>query len=206
MPEYRGLVQSRIAAAALKVFSEKGYHQSTVEEISQEAGFSKPTFYEYVEGKGDLLEAIARASQEFTERSLSIQGRDPMEILENNFKNLVQSRRGLHLGFEITSLSSHDESIRALNRGVYDAKRTALVNFVRNQQRLGRISPRTSAPVAAQLLIAIYTDLSTQLILGYPDSEVHQWWSRCVEAVLGGEREGAHPVGMEKPLPRRREG
>jgi len=123
LPEHKDIVRLKIIEAALKVFSEKGHHDSKMDEIAKEAGLSKPTLYTYVESKEDLLKAISESSQKLTERSLSFEDQDTKEILDKNYKMMIESRESLHLGFEITSLSSHDENIQQLTREVYKAKK-----------------------------------------------------------------------------------
>lgn len=44
-----------ILDAAFRVFSIKGYHNATVDDIAQEAGISKGTCYQYFEGKEDIF-------------------------------------------------------------------------------------------------------------------------------------------------------
>lgn len=47
-----------IVAAAAKVFQEKGYHQSTTEDIASEVGMLKGSLYYYIDKKEDLLYAV----------------------------------------------------------------------------------------------------------------------------------------------------
>jgi AcrR family transcriptional regulator len=54
--EYR---QKQILAAALDVFSRKGYGEATIPDIAREAGVAVGTIYNYYAGKRDLLVAIA---------------------------------------------------------------------------------------------------------------------------------------------------
>lgn len=55
-----------ILAVAKSLFFSKGYHQTTMDEIALEAGFSKPTIYQYFKSKDDLyfslLLPVAEAS------------------------------------------------------------------------------------------------------------------------------------------------
>lgn len=64
--------QRRILTAALAVFAENGYHDSSIEQITETAGCSRPTFYQYFAGKKELFRALAtyvgRAVVEMTER------------------------------------------------------------------------------------------------------------------------------------------
>jgi len=50
--------RDEIVAAAAKVFQEKGYHQSTTEDIASEVGMLKGSLYYYIDKKEDLLYAV----------------------------------------------------------------------------------------------------------------------------------------------------
>lgn len=50
--------------AALKVFSTKGYHKSTMSEIAMEAGFGKGTLYWYWKSKEDLYFTLVKESHD----------------------------------------------------------------------------------------------------------------------------------------------
>ena len=47
-------------AAARKIFSERGYHETTVEDITRAAGVAKGTFYLYFQEKREIFLAIIR--------------------------------------------------------------------------------------------------------------------------------------------------
>jgi len=70
--------------AALKIFSSKGYHNTTMAEIAMEAGFGKGTLYWYWNSKEELYFALVEEShQEFVElvrRATEIDG-DALEKL-----------------------------------------------------------------------------------------------------------------------------
>ncbi len=50
--------QAQIMGIALKIFAEKGYHSTSVDEIISAAGIAKGTFYLHFEGKLDILDKI----------------------------------------------------------------------------------------------------------------------------------------------------
>ncbi len=52
------LRQSQIMEIALRLFSAKGYHATSIDEIINEAGIVKGTFYLHFESKHNLLESI----------------------------------------------------------------------------------------------------------------------------------------------------
>ena len=49
------LVRDAIYAAAISLFTEKGFEQTTVEEVAQSAGVSRRSFFRYYASKDDLL-------------------------------------------------------------------------------------------------------------------------------------------------------
>ena len=51
--------KGRIIAAAWKLFYEQGYDDTTVDEIVEESGTSKGSFYHYFEGKDSLLSSLS---------------------------------------------------------------------------------------------------------------------------------------------------
>lgn len=51
--------RSRIVSAAWKLFYEQGYDDTTVEEIVEESGTSKGSFYHYFSGKDALLSSLS---------------------------------------------------------------------------------------------------------------------------------------------------
>lgn len=51
---------AQIRRAALKLFNEKGFSATRLEDVAEEAGVSKGTIYLYFEGKEDLFFAIIR--------------------------------------------------------------------------------------------------------------------------------------------------
>lgn len=185
LPEYKDLVRLKITEAALRVFSKKGYHDSKMDEIADEAGLSKPTLYKYVQSKEDILKTISQSSIKLVENSLLFEDEDTKEILDENYKMMVESKGILHLGFEITSLSSHDQNIQKLTREAYKAKKDALAILLQNQQNKGFIKKEIDTKLAAQLITAIITDVTSQLVLGCDESEIHEYWNRSISAILG---------------------
>ncbi len=72
----------KIFEAALKVFTECGFHESTMDEIAAASGVAKGTVYRYFESKEDLLDHLLKAtSRRIAERFASafVSGGDVVE-------------------------------------------------------------------------------------------------------------------------------
>ena len=59
MKKAKNLTKNKIVTAAWKLFSERGYEDTTIDEIVEESGTSKGSFYHYFEGKDALLGSLS---------------------------------------------------------------------------------------------------------------------------------------------------
>jgi AcrR family transcriptional regulator len=59
-PDLIGRRHSQICDAALKLFSRKGFHRTTVREISEACGLGIGTLYSYIKTKEDILHLVYR--------------------------------------------------------------------------------------------------------------------------------------------------
>ncbi|WP_439487845.1 TetR/AcrR family transcriptional regulator [Algoriphagus sp.] len=76
-------IESKILDAAYKLFLEKGYRNTTMDDIAQVLGMSKKTLYKYYPGKLDLL----AASFELTKTKLTAKVE---AVLENRYISFPQ--------------------------------------------------------------------------------------------------------------------
>jgi AcrR family transcriptional regulator len=58
MPYPRVTSRDKIIGAAAELFQERGFQNTTIDDISRHLGIAKPTVYQYIKSKGALLEAV----------------------------------------------------------------------------------------------------------------------------------------------------
>jgi AcrR family transcriptional regulator len=71
MSRWEPNARSRLEQAALELFVERGFEQTTVAEIAQRAGLTERTFFRYFADKREVLFAGAGALQEFLVRAVA---------------------------------------------------------------------------------------------------------------------------------------
>lgn len=71
----KGQTRLGFIRAAVELFQEKGYEETTVEEIVDRAGYSRATFFRYFGGKEDVL--FADLPERFGEMFDALEGCDP---------------------------------------------------------------------------------------------------------------------------------
>ena len=148
--EYKEIVKSLIIEAAVKVFSQKGYQGSSIDEIAAEAGMSKSTLYTYFKSKLDILKLISNKQNIGEKFQKSFKGLDYPEALEEFFYMMVSLQDGLNVPFELLTLSLHDESLRKIYRDGYNEKLDAFEIFLQSQQEKGIIRDDVNANILAQ--------------------------------------------------------
>ena len=184
VPEYKEIAKNKIIQAAVKIFSQKGFHKSTMDEIAKEVGVSKGTLYTYFKSKEEILKEIWKLNnQNILDLKKTFHDYDCFEALEELYNMMVNSP-GLHLSFEITALSSQNESIKEINNESYESKLDALKEFLQDQQEKGTIRNDTDAGILAQILTALYTDVATQLLIGIDNKKVHEKWIKSITVIL----------------------
>lgn len=60
-----------ILTAAVKLFSSKGYENTSIEELAKEAGIGKGTVYSYFQNKRDIVRAFCEEQLDYTRRAFS---------------------------------------------------------------------------------------------------------------------------------------
>jgi AcrR family transcriptional regulator len=90
--EIRKKTRNNILTAALKLFSIKGYHGTSINDIAKEAGISKGLAYNYFESKQKLVEALF-------EQMLEI-GQDLEKILDSPFDAYKKLEQLIDVSFQ----------------------------------------------------------------------------------------------------------
>lgn len=97
--------QKDILSAAEKVFAKRGYHGSSISNITQEAGVSKALFYHYFTSKKDLLVIFAKKRlEDFLPLA------EGMEKIEDPQKRLI-----FLVDFVLDELTNKTEKLRFIN-------------------------------------------------------------------------------------------
>lgn len=82
--------RGQIVNAAVRLFTEKGFHKTTTREIANESGFSIGTLYEYIESKEDVLYLVCDAIHTQMEERL----REELDNTGTGFDRLKRAFEG----------------------------------------------------------------------------------------------------------------
>ena len=143
-------VKIRIVSAAWQLFYEKGYDQTTVDDIIALSGTSKGSFYYYFSTKDELLGTLSNVLDDFYEELAA-----KMEPSMNSFDKLLYLNEKAHEMIEkkipldlLTSLYSTQLTFKG-NRHLLDKNRVyyqLITEIAEEGQKRGEI--RTDKPVS----------------------------------------------------------
>jgi len=173
--------KDRIVQAAIKVFSKKGYERAHVEDILNEAGVCKGTFYRYFRSKSDLLE---RACQNFL---FDVGGEwyefisttaDPIKGLEFHIDfvmTIIYEEKTASTFFELWARGVRSEASKLSSKkgdkqelpgaGLYKMLRENISRFYREARDRGQLSFEADPDLMAALLAGVVDGFCTQYML-----------------------------------------
>ena len=182
--EYQELIKSKIIQASILVFSENGLQESTMDEIAEKAGLSKPTLYSYFENKDDIIKTAVTKSVKNGSYPKTLKESDSLDALDDLYDMMINRKLSLPLGFEILAFSSKDDILRKLYRDSYYVKIEGFEIFLQNQQDKGTIKNDIDAKTQAKLLMALVNDISIQLLLQLDENEIRENWLNSLKEIL----------------------
>jgi len=186
VPEYKDLAKKKIVRAAYKLFEEKGYHSTSMDDIASEVGVSKASLYSYFKSKEAILmitvdEALTVPFIKIFEEEKSV------DAFKDYYHTLAVFEGLLHLNLVLTSLANNSD-IKFKLIETYETKLKLLTKFVLSQQEIGSIRSDIEPAEIAQFLIAIYGDVTIQLIMGLEEKKISKQFESALKLILENKK------------------
>ena len=211
--------RDQILRAGLKVFSEKGFHSTTMDDIALELDATKGLLYYYFRTKEDILRAIISANPilEGIENMLgtlrSLNARDAMEAAFHGVTTLLNANRELVRFLHVQSALGGSEAQQVYGE-MQGRILAAATELIKERQRMGD----TRADLNPQHVAKLISDFLTWDFISSPekaDEPAHRaYFSTVIEIMmsggatpkaLAGQRSEGKPEGRKSERPRRAE-
>jgi AcrR family transcriptional regulator len=188
IPEYKEAAKTKIIEAARKVFTKKGYHETTMDDIAKEIGVSKGALYSYFKSKEDLLQEISLQNHQ-TLRDIintACKSHDLTQALEEVYTQMTEKYGGnMHTNFEIIALAAHDSKTKKIIMEDFRRDIDTVQTFLEDKMKHGTMRTDVNAPILAELFTSLYMGTMAKLILGFDTKEVHDNWIESMLLILG---------------------
>ena len=171
--------KARILECALEVFTSRGFHNATIDEVAAAAGVAKGTVYRHFKSKEDLLDQLLlMTSQKVVERfsgafSGSDNVRGAVEHFIREWVGFIEENHALYRLIQAEGIIAHS------------GRRTLfyeylITNFPMAKERIAAMNAAGELKV-----LSFYTALYG--VLGFIDGVVHKWFRSNMEYPLRDE-------------------
>lgn len=168
----------RICQAAVRIFSNKGYHKATMDDIASEAGLTKGAIYWHFKNKRELfkflIENRLKELDELISFALSSAVPPPERILATvraclDYYEKNRDFCALIKVFHYEGVVLIDKEFETWLRNIYNRYREMLAEVIRQGIADGYFNLETDPKVAGAMLIAAFDGLSFQWLVD-PDA------------------------------------
>jgi AcrR family transcriptional regulator len=182
--QYRDEVKQKIVRAAFTHFLQKGYHDTTMGEIAESLGVTKPALYQYFSGKEDLFAAVAELARQQLKGILerSYQNRDIQNgsaALFDELLHYVPQFNGMYS--EMLLLASRNERLRQVLMEDRAEDLVVIERFIAQQQELGYVSKMHDPRKLAVACDALANGLLMDVMTGMDKDEAKAVWVAAIE-------------------------
>ena len=188
VPEYKEEAKKKIIAAGREVMSKKGYHATTMDDIAEYVGVSKPTLYLYFNNKDDLVIEIVKAiPEQIREITMSmLPGATPLEawtaVLDFFLENKAEQNA---LFFELLSMiPKNPEIAKRFSENMVLGLEKATMDIA-GQQRQGLIGTGVDPRTITLATISLFQGLRYLSLIGIERDELRERWIEIGRIFLG---------------------
>ena len=161
--QYEQDQQNRIIDGAARVFAERGYRQTTMDQIAQSLQLSKGALYLYFKSKDELYVSVLQSIYErrFELLSGSYQAQDPILVKFDKILERLGSLMGqedyvfIRLSLEGFLESEHIPGLQAIKTDSHQRFHDLLYALLREGQLKGVINPELNLPSLIDVLMAV---------------------------------------------------
>lgn len=182
--KYRDEVKQKIVRTAFTHFLRKGYHDTTMGEIAESLGVTKPALYQYFSGKEDLFAAVAELARQqlkgILERSYRNRNiHDGSAALFDELLHYVPQFNGMYS--EMLLLASRNERLRQVLMEDRAEDIRVIERFIAHQQDLGYVSKKHDPRKLAVACDALANGLLMDVMTGMDKDEAKAVWVAAIE-------------------------
>jgi len=191
LPEYKEEAKKRIIAAGVVVMSEKGYSQTTMEDIAAHLGVSKGALYLYFRSKDDLIVESAKNMQLHLSQLRVMQmaaspTRDPLDVWIEILDNLMPFDQKINtLYFELVAITERNPEINKISAKNLVEEIEMIEHEIASQQQKGQVRTDADPRTIAIAMISIFNGLRLMNILGVDRNEIRKRWTEMGRIMLG---------------------
>jgi AcrR family transcriptional regulator len=197
--EQQAQTRTRLIEAATRVFARRGFHEASVEEIAEQAGYSHGAVYSNFDGKGELFLAVfedymAERVRELSETQTALADGAPLEsraraLADQWMDRLERDRESVALHIEFIAHADRDPELARRFGERSSVMREALARYIVEYQRESGEELALPVDDLAMVLRALGIGLAIESLVS-PEAVRHDLYGDFVELLISLQRDG----------------
>jgi AcrR family transcriptional regulator len=184
--EYKELVRIRILESAHRVFSEKGYHEATMDEIAEGLGLSKPALYRYYTSKDELFREILELFIQATAKALRESFKSSRFDPETFFSLTDKWGWTPNLFFSAAAEAPRNRKLRQIFSDGYKTAVEMVETFIEELGNRGILKEGANSRLLAMGAIALQDGLLIGEVVGLSRQETRNAFIETIQAIFSG--------------------
>jgi len=183
--------RNEIIEAALQSFMEKGFHNTTMQDIYQATNLSPGAVYNYFSSKEDIVAAASEISQQ---RNIEMINAATVGNEDEALRNLGHALLSFAGQIDLVQAASVDFALyaevnrnpriaEALRRG-HQAAIDKLVDIVKYNQEKGIVNGKLDATAIARVLVSLFVGIEIHMIVN-PETDLNAYMA-VYDAIISG--------------------
>ncbi len=183
--------RAEILEAAAKCFMEKGFHNTTMQDIYKTTKLSPGAVYNYFRNKEEIVSAAVEMSQQRNSAIITAAASgNPDQALKQVSQSFIDLAKQIDMvkaaavDLALYSEAIRNQRVREILRAGHDAIITKLVELVKHYQRLGMFNKLLDPMAISQAFISLSVGIEIHKALN-PDFNLDSY-AAVIEAIIEG--------------------
>lgn len=188
MPDYREEVRKRIVTAGFEVMCEKGYAQTTMDDIAGRLGVSKPAIYRYFRTKDELIvESSKNFSKLFVEKAKTLPpASGPLDAWNLLFDLYIDFDENVFaLYFELLSMVKRNPQISKNATENLKEGMSMSTQRIEGYKRKAMIPDTVDPSTVALASMSLFLGMRALILLGIERTEIRNRWEDIGRSLYG---------------------
>ena len=183
-------VKRLLLESGIALFAEKGYASTSVREIVEGAGVTKPVLYYYFKSKEELFESICKSNQRILidERSGLFQNKGRIKqdlgIFYDSFLKAVQDTNNIRI--EALAESVHNPKMRKIIQKNRKEIELNVEEFLKGMRKGGFFQNNVDMNALSSGIIALFDGLFLSELIGTNHEDNKKAWIKTMMAIFEG--------------------
>ena len=174
--------REQILEAARVCFLRNGLHNTSMQDLIQEAGLSVGAVYRYFRSKNEIISAIAESVagaltaylDELLRREPRVPIGEAMSLVLDAVDVQVGPDGNFPIALQVWAEATRDPAIGLIVKDRYDGMRSVFAEFARRAVEAGELPPDADVDAVGAALFGMIPGYALQrLLVGYPDKETY---------------------------------